>query len=43
MGSEDSDAPADVREMKKLTVDAGLEIVGFLNAGSIRNQVRIKL
>jgi sugar phosphate isomerase/epimerase len=28
-------APADVREMKKLTADAGLEIVGFLNAGSM--------
>jgi sugar phosphate isomerase/epimerase len=28
-------APADVREMKKLTADAGLEIVGFLNAGAM--------
>jgi hypothetical protein len=26
-------APADVREMEKMTADAGLEVLGYLNAG----------
>ena len=29
------DAPADVREMKKLTTNEGLEVLGFLNAGAM--------
>lgn len=28
-------APADVREMNKLTNDAGLEVIGYLNAGAM--------
>ena len=28
-------APADVCEMNKLTTDAGLEVIGYLNAGAM--------